>query len=78
MRLALAAFILLHGLIHLLGPAKAFGWADVSQLRGPISPAAGLLWLAAAVLLIAAAAGLLLRAPVVVSWHCPACCCRRG
>jgi len=63
MRFALAVFILLHGLIHLLGPAKAFGWADVSQLRAPISPAAGLLWLAAAVLLIAAATGLVLRAP---------------
>lgn len=63
MRIALAVFILLHGLIHLLGPVKAFGWADVSQLRAPISPAAGLLWLAAAVLLIAAATGLLLRAP---------------
>ncbi|HEY0423409.1 MAG TPA: DUF6544 family protein [Rhodopila sp.] len=62
MRIALAVFILLHGLIDLLGPAKAFAWADVSQLRAPISPAAGLLWLAAAVLLIAAATGLLLRA----------------
>ena len=62
MRIALAVFVLLHGLIHLLGPAKAFAWADVSQLRAPISPAAGLLWLAAAVLLIAAATGLLLRA----------------
>ena len=63
MRIAFAVFILLHGLIHLLGPAKAFGWADVSQLSAPISLAAGLLWLAAAVLLVAAATGLLLRAP---------------
>lgn len=63
MRIALSVFILLHGLIHLLGSAKAFRWADVSQLRAPISPVAGLLWLAAAVLLIAAATGLLLRAP---------------
>jgi hypothetical protein len=62
-RIALAVFILLHGLIHLLGPAKAFGWADVSQLRAPIAPSAGLFWLAAAVLLIAAAMGLVLRAP---------------
>ena len=63
MRIALAIFILLHGLIHLLGAAKAFGWADISQLRAPIAPAAGLVWLAAAVLLIAAATGLVLRAP---------------
>ncbi len=62
MRIALAALILLHGLIHLLGPAKAYGWANVSQLRAPISPAAGLVWLAAAVLMIAAATGLVLRA----------------
>ena len=62
MRIALGALILLHGLIHLLGPAKAFGWADVSQLRAPISPAAGLLWLAAAALLTSAATGLVLRA----------------
>lgn len=62
MRIALAVLILLHGLIHLLGPAKAFGWADVSQLRAPISPTAGLLWLAAAALLTAAASGLVLRA----------------
>ena len=62
MRIALSVFILLHGLIHLLGPAKAFGWADVSQLRAPISPVAGLLWLAAALLLVVAAAALSLRA----------------
>jgi hypothetical protein len=62
MRIALAVLIALHGLIHLLGPAKAFGWADVSQLRAPISPEAGLLWLAAAALLIAAATGLVLHA----------------
>ena len=63
MRIALATLIALHGLIHLLGPAKAFGWAEVSQLRAPISPAAGFLWLAAAGLLLTAAAGLVLRAP---------------
>jgi len=63
MRIALAAFIALHGLIHLLGPAKAFRWADVAQLRAPISPEAGVLWLLAAVLLIAAAVSLVLDAP---------------
>lgn len=62
MRMVLALFLLLHGLIHLLGPAKAFGWTDVSQLRGAIPPAAGLAWLAAATLLVAAASALLLRA----------------
>ncbi len=62
MRIVFALFILLHGLIHLLGPAKAFAWVDVSQLRASISPAAGVVWLAAAALLIAAATGLFLGA----------------
>lgn len=69
MRIALAALLALHGLIHLLGPAKAFKWADVSQLRAPISPGAGLLWLLAAVLLIAAAVGVALGVP---RWWYPA------
>jgi hypothetical protein len=55
--------IVLHGLIHLLGPAKAFGWASVSQLRVPVSHGAGLLWLLAAVLLVATSTGLVLRVP---------------
>lgn len=63
MRIAFAGLIALHGLIHLLGPAKAFGWGDVSQLRAPMSPEAGLLWFLAAVLLIAAPVGLVLGAP---------------
>lgn len=63
MRTAFAVLLALHGLIHLLGPAKAFGWANVSQLRAPISPGAGLLWLVAAGLLVAGAVGFRLRAP---------------
>ena len=69
MRIALAAFIALHALIHLPGPAKAFGWTDVNQRRAPIAPAAGLLWLLAAVLLIAAAVGVALGVP---RWWYPA------
>jgi hypothetical protein len=45
-----------HGLIHLLGAAKGFGWAEVTQLSQPIGPAVGVLWLVAAVLVLAAAA----------------------
>jgi hypothetical protein len=55
MRIAFAVLVGLHGAIHLLGPAKAFGWAEVSQLRAPISPDAGLLWLLAAALLLTTA-----------------------
>src|SRR6187401_2645801 len=39
-----------HGLIHLMGFAKGFGYTDPPQLTQPISRAWGLGWLAAAVL----------------------------
>ena len=39
-----------HGLIHLMGFAKGFGYADLPQLTQPISRAWGLAWLVAAVL----------------------------
>jgi hypothetical protein len=55
MRIGLVLVLGLHGVLHLLGPAKAFGWADVSQLRLPISTMSGLLWLLAAVLFCFAA-----------------------
>ena len=60
MRIGFALFIALHALIHLLGPVKAFGWARISQLKDPITPAVGALWLLAAVLLLAAAVGIAL------------------
>ncbi|MBK8232840.1 MAG: hypothetical protein IPK72_20220 [Candidatus Eisenbacteria bacterium] len=62
-RIAFAAFMLLHGLMHLVGPTKAFGWAQVSQMRTPVSPAAGVCWLVSAVLLGVAAVGWAARAP---------------
>jgi hypothetical protein len=62
MRIAFAILIGLHGLIHLVGPTKAFGWAEVPQLRTPISPLGGALWLVAAVLLVGAAIGVVLGA----------------
>lgn len=57
MRFAFAGLVSLHGLLHLLGPPKAFGWASVPQLRTPISALNGVLWLCAAVLLVGAAIG---------------------
>ena len=63
MKIGLAVLLVLHGLTHLLGPAKAFGWATVSQLRQPIAPAGGVLWLIAALLLVGAAIALLLGTP---------------
>ena len=44
-----------HGLIHLLGVAKAFGWAEVSELEQPIGPGGDVVWLLAAVLVLASA-----------------------
>jgi len=61
MRIAFAVLIGVHGLLHLLGALKGFGWAEVPQLRTPISPTSGALWLAAAVLLVAAAVGVALH-----------------
>jgi hypothetical protein len=54
MRFALSALMMLHGLIHLLGFAKAFGFAELAQLSRPVSRAAGLLWLFSAVTFLAA------------------------
>jgi hypothetical protein len=55
MRFAFVLLIGIHGLIHLLGPAKAFGWAPVAALRTPISTVGGALWLLAALLLLGTA-----------------------
>lgn len=62
MRIAFAILIGIHGMIHLFGPTKAFGWAAVQQLRTPVSPLGGALWLIAAMLLLGAALALGLSA----------------
>ena len=48
--LAFAIFLVLHGLLHLLGFAKAFGIAALPELTQRISPTLGLVWLVAAAL----------------------------
>jgi hypothetical protein len=53
--LAFVIFLVVHGLIHLMGFAKAFGYADLPGLTLPITPAMGVLWLLAAGLFLAAA-----------------------
>lgn len=60
MRITLAAFFVVHGLIHLLGFAKAFGLAEVPQLSQHISRTFGLLWLGSAGAMALAAASLFL------------------
>lgn len=57
MRTVFGLFVLLHALIHLIGPAAAFGVGGL-PLTQPISRSMALLWLLAAVLL--SAAGVLL------------------
>jgi len=50
MRIFFTILLAAHGLIHLMGFAKGFGLATLSQLKVPVSRGTGLLWLAAAVL----------------------------
>ena len=52
MRLLLALLAVVHGLIHLMGPAKAFGLADLPQLTIPVSQPVSVLWLLAAAFLL--------------------------
>jgi hypothetical protein len=54
-RSVVVVVLILHGVIHLLGATKGFGWADVSALKGPIGPALGTAWLAAGALVVIAA-----------------------
>jgi len=58
MTIAFAVILVVHGLIHLLGFAKAFGLAQLPQLTRPIAPWLGVLWLLATLLFLAAAAAL--------------------
>ncbi|PKQ45132.1 DUF6544 family protein [Confluentibacter flavum] len=51
MRFVFAFLIIVHGLIHLMGFLKAFGFANLNQLSKNISKTMGLFWLFAAILL---------------------------
>ncbi len=50
-----ACVLVVHGLIHVLGFAKAFGYAQLPALTQPISRTWGVLWLVAALLVLASA-----------------------
>jgi hypothetical protein len=52
LRLFFALIILLHGIIHIMGFAKAFGYGNITQLKDIPKPA-GLFWLVTAILFIA-------------------------
>jgi len=53
-RWIVAVVVVLHGLIHLLGGVKGFGWAEVTALTEPISTLLGVTWLIAALLVVLA------------------------
>ncbi|MCA9581335.1 MAG: hypothetical protein KC416_06040 [Myxococcales bacterium] len=55
MRWIFASVIALHGLLHLLGFLKAFGWYEPTQLTVAIPKAWGFAWLAAAVAVVVTA-----------------------
>jgi hypothetical protein len=55
MRWSLIGLLVVHGLLHFLGVAKAFGYAELPQLTQPISREWGLLWLLSGGLVIATA-----------------------
>ena len=57
-KLLFAAFLVVHGLIHLMGTAKALGVAEIPQLTQPIDGPLGVLWLLAAALLVVTAISL--------------------
>ena len=55
MKILFAGFLVVHGLIHLMGTAKAFGVAEMPQLTQQIARPLGILWLLAAALFLLAA-----------------------
>ena len=55
LRIALLIVLVVHGLIHLMGLAKAFEWATLAQLTRTITRPVGLLWGLAALLFLVAA-----------------------
>ena len=67
MRWLLVALLAVHGLIHLMGFAKAFGLAELEALTRPVSRSMGVVWLLAATGFLLAAL-LLLRGPRLWWW----------
>jgi hypothetical protein len=52
-RSIIVALFAVHGLIHVMGFAKAYGYAELPQLTQPLSHAMGLIWLAVGVMMLA-------------------------
>ena len=60
-RYIIAFILLIHGLIHLIGYSKAFGYSASNVITKEISRPAGSLWMAATLLLVAAAVMMVMR-----------------
>jgi hypothetical protein len=54
MKFIILSIILLHGLLHLIGFVKAFGFAELNELTTPVSREWGIIWLITTLLLISA------------------------
>jgi hypothetical protein len=66
-RVFFAILLAIHGLIHFMGVAKAFGLAELEALSRPISPAMGVVWLLAGLGFLASVP-LVLRGPGAWWW----------
>lgn len=55
MQSLLILILVAHGLVHMIGFAKAYSLANLNQLRVPISQPFGLLWLGTAILFLLSA-----------------------
>ncbi len=60
-RLIFTFILFFHGVIHLMGFAKAFGYGHITQLTKDISKPAGIIWLMTAILFLAAAIQFIIR-----------------
>lgn len=60
-RYVVGLVVVLHGALHLLGVVEGWGWADVEALEEPVSGAAAVLWLVAAVAVVTSGVLLLAR-----------------
>lgn len=61
LKFILAFIILIHGFIHLMGFAKAFGYGNITQLSKHISKPVGSIWLLACMLFVIAAIGFMMK-----------------
>ncbi len=61
MRYLLTVLIIVHGLIHLMGFAKAFGFAEMPQITKEINKFQGVFWLLVAIGLVITAIGFFLK-----------------